>query len=254
MISLVVLINKTMQIAKHFTPYNPDDSDLFILDSDLQSDIDQQSQESSSSSEVDSIDKGESNQFEEKQIDSQFTLLGSSQANLSSFRTITVSEFKVDDTQCTISETNSPILDLVNACDTLSQEIQNDTFRKTVWADNMAMIVDQHLKEDEDLNEKTCNSVLEIQDSDSVVSEEEQLLFNSPVSEYLDFDQVNKQIEEIDPYFDQSEAFYAEQCVSYWDARGWLGAIESGECDDEILESIEYHKRYLKYNNILEYY
>jgi len=60
----------------------------------------------------------------------------------------------------------------------------------------------------------------------------------------LDFDEVSRQIYDLDQYFNQSEAFYAEQCAAYWDARGWLPAIEANECDEEILDSIEYHKRY----------
>ena len=103
------------------------------------------------------------------------------------------------------------------------------------------------IKDHEELVEFT-NVVESSNESLEIISEagslEEKPLNNTPASEQLNFEEVSQQIFDIEPYFDQSEAFYAEKCVIYWDARGWLNAILADEYDEEMLISIDRDKRY----------
>jgi hypothetical protein len=287
--------NQAKEIAKHFSPYNPEDSDLSIESYDAP--VDSEPDISSSSSSGLDNESMECEEYKEEIIHSQFTLVGSSQTSFNCDKTLTTQaapELAGQQSQSTASDlkdnvldtremqTSSPdevqiessdyandqqtgeapcaevvpdmphkkvesLSDQLNLSDDQEFDSKNDQKnRKAMWADNMSRIIDEYFVEDLTLRIGEPSTCLEMESSIEILSraESEEPLYNSPASEDLDFNEVSRQIYDLDQYFDQSEAFYAEQCAAYWDARGWLPAIESQECDEEILDSIEYHKRY----------
>ena len=265
-------------MAQHFAPYDPDEDDqsfdqtTYLSESDEDASFESFSMPDSGTDSTESLNKITLDPFEEVKTDSQFTLVGSSQTNIiDSVLLHNQPEIIDNHSEQSYNEHNviveAALTDAFEARgeSNIEQPIDkpkiNTNNQKNLWADNIATILDEYLKEEEKHDMKDHEELVEFtnviessNESLEIISEagslEEKPLNNTPASEQLNFEEVSQQIFEIGPYFDQSEAFYAEKCVIYWDARGWLNAIQADEYDEEMLISIDRDKRYC---NFLEF-